>query len=413
MKKQFRGGFMSKFCLLCCLVYFASYITRINYSAVLVEMITDMNITRELGSIAVTGALITYGLGQITSGMLGDRFPPNLVIAVGQIGTSLINISVFFIPNIYVITVVWCFNGFFQSMLWPPLVRIMAEQLDEHNFLRTCVYVSAASSVAIIAIYLFAPMVIMLSGWRTVFIICGAIGLVTVTLWLAGTAKLKSPETSQFTSDKSNQQKVRFRAIASSGIALIMVAIILQGILRDGITTWMPTFINDVFNLGTSISIVTTVILPIFSIISISIASKLLGRIRHELKTSALLFGTALAAALLMIPAYSLGIVAVSALLMAVITGCMHGINLMLISRLPMSYKRFGKISTISGALNACTYIGAALSTYGFAVLSERFGWYFIIISWVVVCAAGTAVCIAVVPRWTRFIESDPHSRQS
>lgn len=60
--------------LLCCVVYFTSYLTRHNYAAALAEIVRSMGITKEQGSFAITGMFITYGLGQLLSGWLGDRF---------------------------------------------------------------------------------------------------------------------------------------------------------------------------------------------------------------------------------------------------------------------------------------------------------------------------------------------------
>jgi OPA family glycerol-3-phosphate transporter-like MFS transporter len=88
---------------------------------------------------------------------------------------------------------------------------------------------------------------------------------------------------------------------------------------------------------------------------------------------------------------------------MSLITAAMHGINLLLISRVPIYYARFGKISTVSGVLNAFTYIGSAASTYGFAVLSEKHGWYFTVGSWAVITFLGTVFCLVNVRRWKRF----------
>lgn len=88
---------------------------------------------------------------------------------------------------------------------------------------------------------------------------------------------------------------------------------------------------------------------------------------------------------------------------MASITGCMPGINLMLISHLPKFFVRFGRVSTISGMLNACTYIDSALSTYSFAVLSEQLGWYFTIVLWVIISAIGLGLCSMCIRRWDVF----------
>ena len=55
----------------------------------------------------------------------------------------------------------------------------------------------------------------------------------------------------------------------------IMIAIILQGMLRDGVTTWMPSYISETYNISNRISILTGVVLPIFGIICIQFATKL------------------------------------------------------------------------------------------------------------------------------------------
>ena len=404
------------FSFLCCLVYFTSYLTRINYAAILVEIIDDFSVSKEIGSIAVTGSFITYGLGQLFSGYLGDRIPPRTMITGGLLATSAVNLSMALLPGIRPMTVLWCFNGFFQAMLWPPLVRIMAENLEDRAYTRTCAMVSAAASAATILIYLCSPLLISLSGWRTVFVTSGSAGIVTAFLWLFATRRLTSSSPSSHIArigSANETGKVSFGQIASSGIFILMAVIILQGILRDGITTWMPIYIREVFSLGSASSILTTVILPIFSIMSVSVASFLHGKIRNEVLAAAILFGGGLFASLLMTIFFSSSVVA-AALLMAVITGCMHGVNLMLISRLPVNFVRYGKVSTISGVLNACTYVGSALSTYGFAVFSEQFGWKFIIWSWVGVCFLGTSLSLVSLKFWNRFMKSPDtiHSAQ-
>ncbi|MBQ2725309.1 MAG: MFS transporter [Clostridia bacterium] len=392
------------FCFLCCLVYFTSYLTRIDYAAVLVEIIEDLGITKSAASIAVTGSFITYGLGQLVSGYLGDKIAPRTLIAAGLCCTSATNLLMSVLPNITVMTVFWCFNGFFQAMLWPPLVRIMAENLDENTYSTASVSVSAAASVATIAVYLLSPLVILLSGWKLVFLICGSAGFITVILWLAGTRTLSPGASEKPVNPGSGAQTgaVSGKVLARSGIFIIMTGIILQGILRDGISTWMPTYISEVFDLGTHVSILTAVILPVFSIMSVSIGSAIQKKIGNEVKTAAILYGVSALSALIIIPFFSSSMI-VSALMMAIITGAMHGVNLMLISRLPVHFKRYGKVSTISGILNACTYVGSALSTYGFAHLSEAFGWYFIIISWAVIALLGTSVCAVCIRRWEAF----------
>lgn len=54
-------------------VYFVSYLTRINYAAVISAIIADEKISASYAAVAVTGAFVTYGAGQLVSGWLSDK----------------------------------------------------------------------------------------------------------------------------------------------------------------------------------------------------------------------------------------------------------------------------------------------------------------------------------------------------
>ena len=90
--------------------------------------------------------------------------------------------------------------------------------------------------------------------------------------------------------------------------------------------------------------------------------------------------------------------------LTAVLTGCMHGVNLMLISMLPPFFQKKGNISFISGLLNSFVYIGSAISTYGIALISERSGWGTTVFLWMLIAIAGTVICAGCLPGWKKFI---------
>lgn len=273
-----------KIIALCCLLYFTSYITRLNYAATLSEIIRSMGITKSMASLAVTGSFFTYALGQLISGPLGDHMPPEKCIFAGIAATSVTNLIIAATGNITLMTLLWCLNGFFQAMLWPPLVRIMAENLSEKDFQIASIRVNAAAAVGTIAVYLLVPICIRLGGWRLAFIIPGIFGLAIGGIWhhfsrlLINGKIIEKPIT-------KNTSEQPLRLIFISGSIPILWAIMLQGTLKDGLTTWMPSYINDIYHLGTAVSILTTAILPLFSIFSISLASTLNDHIKDELIT--------------------------------------------------------------------------------------------------------------------------------
>lgn len=399
-------------CLLCCLAYFMSYMTRLNYAACMVELQSALGIGKSMAGLPVTACFLSYGFGQIICGILGDKFKPQMMIFAGLLGACGCNLLVACCPRMEIIIPVWCANGFFQAMLWPPMVRIMAECLSMKWYQHSCVLVTMASSVATIMVYLFTPVCIQVSGWRAVFVLPAVLGLVAAVVWWFHTRKLTSDKEVEETAAKpgreeeknsqSGKKSLLVQLMTDAPLAVILVAIILQGTLRDGITTWMPVYMSENFGMSNASSILSAAALPIFSVFSVLFASVLLGRLKSEVFTAACLFGTGALAGAMMLAAFgSLPVVCI--VMMTLITGCAHGINLMLISRVPGRFTRYGKVSSVSGLLNSATYVGSSLSTYGFGAVAEACGWMPVVGIWIGICGAGMVLMLAVKKKWARF----------
>ena len=383
------------------ITYMISYITRINFGAVVSEMSEVTGFSKSMLSMSLTGSFITYGVGQILCGVLGDRISPKRMISIGLVMTICMNCLIPACQNPYQMLCVWCVNGFAQSFMWPPIVRMMSALLDADDYKRTVAKVSWGSSIGTILIYLISPLVLITVGWKGVFFGAAGLGVLMLVIWnwkavdiQAGEKTAKAPKGSA---------KILFTPL----VLCIMIPIILQGMLRDGITTWMPSFISESFHLGNEISILTGVLLPVFSITCFQVTTWLYRKkITNPLTCSAVLFVVGAVAALGLYFTCQTS-AAGSVVLSAVLTGSMHGVNLLLICMVPNCFARYGNISTVSGVLNACTYIGSAVSTYGIAALSEVVGWRSTIFLWFCVTIAGMAVCLLCARPWKKkFMEA-------
>lgn len=376
--------------LLMMAAYTVSYLTRINFGAVISEMVTAENLSKSALSLAVTGSFITYGAGQVISGFIGDKFQPKHLVFIGFFVSSAMNILIPLCGSTTAMVAVWCVNGFAQAFMWPPLVRLMTSTLNDSDYQRACLVVSWGSSFGTIIIYLISPAVISLADWRFVFFICAALGILMSILWI-----IKCPiiETEQ-KKIKSEKNTKGLSLLFNPVMLCVMLGIILQGSLRDGVTTWMPSFISETFNLSNEISILSGVILPIFGIISFQISSRLYRKcFKNPVTCAGIVFATGVvSAALLAVLSNKSAVGAI--ILSALLTACMHGVNLMLICMIPDHFSNTGKVSLISGTLNACTYIGSAISTYGTAVIAEKTSWNTTIIIWACIALLGTAVCL-------------------
>ena len=386
-------------------VYLISYITRINYGAVISEMVRDTGLSKAALSLALTGSFISYGIGQVVSGKLGDKFQPKNLIAAGLSVTVFMNLLIPVCTSPYQMLAVWSINGASQSFLWPPLVRLMTTVFTPEDYSKACVMTSWGSAGGTILIYLTTPLFITLWGWKSVFLISAACGIIMIAVWMKFCCKIEpQSENNEKSTDKKG--KSVFHILFMPVMLWIMLAIIIQGALRDGITTWMPSYISETYNLSTEIAILTNVILPLFSIICFQIAEFLYRKIfKNPLICAGVIFGIGAASAIFMV-IFSGSSAVLSIICSAVLTGCMHGVNLILICMLPTFFYKYGIVSTASGILNSCTYIGSAISTYTTAVLSETFGWNTALYIWIASAVLGTAVCLMCAKPWNRFAKS-------
>ena len=62
-----------------------------------------------------------------------------------------------------------------------------------------------------------------------------------------------------------------------------------------------------------------------------------------------------------------------------------------------------GNVSTVSGILNAATYVGSALSTYVFGAVAESSGWMTVVVLWGAAALAGTLLLVTGIRKWARF----------
>ncbi len=144
----------------CVAAYFVSYITRINYGTVLLEIVNSEGITKMSASMAVTGSFVTYGIGQLISGWLGDRIKPRYLMFIGLMVSAGMNVCVPLFSRPAAMLVFWCINGFAQALMWPPMVRLLSDYLDQDTYKKSCVWVGWGSSAGTIFLYLFAPVCI-------------------------------------------------------------------------------------------------------------------------------------------------------------------------------------------------------------------------------------------------------------
>ena len=314
-----------------------------------------------------------------------------------------------------IIVVLWGINGFAQAMLWPPIVKILSAHLNHEQYVTANLIVTAAAHVATILLYLFVPICLEFMSWEAVFFISASVSVFALLIFVIALGFVlprEAPVKVEKKEEKVSSGEPIFAIFRKTGVIPIFVCIIACGFLRDGIETWLPTLYSEAFGRGASESILVSVILPVFSILSVMLI-KILHKnslFNNEASGTAALFFLAV---LLCVPlAFFISVQAVwaravSLVLTALVCSAMHGINFLLISCLPGRFARFGRASTVSGITNSFIYIGAAAATYGIALISDYLGWTVTIITWIAIALLGAVMAVPAFRRYTAFISDE------
>ena len=395
---------------LCWIGYVAALLGRFNYAAVMAEMIYSEHISMAQAGLVLTAFFAAYGIGQPICGVMGDKFSAKKLHLLGFILSITANILMGLRPSAQAMIFIWFFNGFSQAMLWPATVKLLSGNLSYLQSKKAMINIAPSVPIGTILTYLTTSVTITFLSWRAVFFIAASVMCVTAVLCYFGFGSLEKHLATYgryVSSSKDNvYKKTSFlNLFISSGLVFTAMAVIMQGALRDGITTWAPALIDAHLNLELTWAVLITSAIPLFGVLG-AYGAFFINRkwLRNEIKTSALLFG--IAATLLIVLAAGAG--GISFLLAIIIAGgVMHGVNTMLISLVPLHFAKAGKASTMTGVMNFFTYVGSGLSGAGIGILTANFGWVIAIGLWSVLAGIGLIVCLLCAKKWNRFVEAN------
>ena len=401
--------------LLCWLAYFATYVCRLNYSAVMPELLADGYSESRLGTV-LSAFLVCYGLGQIVSGWCSDKFSSRSMIFLGLLLSGTSNIAVcFFGGNYTALLLLWMFNSVVQSMVWSPLLHIAGEWLNPDDRRLFGYNIATTSPAGTIVGYGIALLVLLVLPWKYVFLCCGALTATAAFVWWFGTGRVlsKMPRAVEVeqteAATKRTETVVPMRPLvgmmATAGVLLMLIPIVMQGTLKDSVTNWIPTFLSGSFEMSTSLSLALTMILPLINVLGSYAAKAVERRLHNELYTAAVFFGIA-GVCLTVLALGGYRFVPVAVVCLAGVTSSMVAVNVMYITMVPLRFARFGRTGTVGGILDAVAYIGSgALGLVpGFILEHTDNSWMVMFIIWVALALIAIAVTLLCNRFWKKFI---------
>lgn len=392
-----------KLFVLCWIVYCTSYLGRLNYSSAMPLMISEgIFDTSGAGFISML-YFFAYGIGQMVNGFIGDHVNPKKMIFNGLFFSGVSNMAMGLCRHFWVMAVLWGINGYFQAMIWAPIIRIFAEMMDEKNKINSSVNIVTSQLIGTLLSYLLSAAVLAVFPWTGVFAAAAVILLGASFLWMNGFAEIcthaQCPAAEvQEEKQKEKKQIVSFKTLLlTSGMTSMCIPVMVHGMLKDGVIAWVPAYISESFTVSASFSILLTTVLPVINLSGAYIARFVYVRVRESVaKSVSIFFGIA---ALALLCLYQMGQISpiLSVIFLAVITASMMAVNTLVVNIYPLRFHKYGRVSGVSGFLNALAYLGTAVSTYAIGVLVQYKGWQTTIFVWLSVTAvAGTLSVLAI-----------------
>ena len=408
-------GFMS---------YVVLYFGRLNYSAAMASVIAGGSMTREAAAALSTAFYVAYGSGTFINGFLGDRLSPFNMIGRGILLSGAMNLVMGAAlggawPYITLV-IIWAANGFVQSSVWSPLIRIISTILPEEQRAPACSNILITTAVGTFGSYILSTVLLRGGGFVSLFIVPGFILLAFGTAWFfmtrpivsrtlriseSDSGEAVSAQAAKNTADGGTAKKWALLPLfISSGVAAMLLPVSVMSMINNGVSNWTPTIITEMFLYEPSMAVLLTALLPFGNIFGAVVSHIVISRwLRNEIKASVFFFGAAFVILCVM---FLLGEnnVVVMIVCLALVSALMVANSNIYVSFIPSSFGKFGRAATVAGIVNATANLFGSLSSVMIGYVTGIFsGWRVMFGIWVVMCAAGIVFCFFIISRWQRF----------
>lgn len=384
--------------------YTAAYISRTNLSPALDAIQTDFALSATQAGLLPTLFAIPYALGQVVNGTLADRFRPRSFITVGLLGSAVVNVLFSTVTAYPLLLLLWCVNGCFQSMIWTPIVRVMATEYQESIRPRAMFTISMTLIVGYLVAWAVSGFLTSLISWRWAF---RTAGLITGTLGIGcfialGDAQSKPGEEEARPTAEPTRRVSPAQLVLGTDLLFLLAGCVFNGYVRDSIMNWAPKMLVDTQGIDLSSALGVALIIPIINFLGIQFGKTLYKKQGQRVRTTCVwLLGLCAAFSLILTLGYQVSPL-ICTLLLGLCSAMSYGINPLLTSFLPMDYHALGRVGMAAGLIDALIYVGSAFSGFFAGFLHDSLGWPAVFASWTLFSLIGVVMFRAAMKkRWT------------
>lgn len=391
---------------LCSVSYLAVYIARNVLSAVNPQIIAAGVFGSEEETTAFIGRVssvyfITYAFGQLINGYIGDRIKTRYMISFGLALAGVTNLLFAKLAHTPMVALCsYAMTGFFLAMIYGPMTKVVAENVDP-------LYAPRCSLGYTFASFFGSPVAGLLAAWlawQQVFEVSSSmlfvmsVGVFCFFLYYEKKGIVRYGQYKIKTAGKGGGIRllIRHRIISFALVAA------LTGIVRTAVVFWLPTYISQ--HLGFSpeksamLFTVSTFVLSMTAFVAIFVYERVLKYNMDRTFQLAFTLATVFFLAVYFVRHPMANLVLMVLALMS------NGMaSSMLWSRYCPGLRDTGMVSGATGFLDFTSYMAASVSSTLFADAVSTIGWGNLVLVW-----AGLMVCgFAVMMPWRKLLKNN------
>lgn len=374
---------------LCSVSYFAVYIARNILGAVTPFMAKDGIKEAYIGDISAL-FLLFYACGQLINGFIGDKIKAKWMISFGLLGAGAINaIFPFIVKMSAVAPVVYGMAGFFLSMIYGPMTKVVSENTEP-------IYATRCSLGYTFASFFGSPAAGLLAAfftWKIVFGVGSAVLFIMSMLAIVFFSLFEKKGFVKYGQFKTQEKGLKnIKVLFKRQIVKFSLVSILTGVVRTSVVFWLPTYIAQYlkFPETTAVTIFSaaTLVISFTTFVAIFVYEHI-GRDMDRTVLVMFISSVVFFTLTYFVQAKILNIICIVLAIMS-----SNGAATMLWSRYCPSLRDTGMVSSATGFLDFLSYMAAAAANVIFANAATTIGWGNLILVWLGIVLVGVVVAL-------------------
>jgi len=373
----------------CSLSYLAVYIARNILGAVSPQMEADGTFTKESIGMLSSIYFTCYAVGQLINGMIGEKIKGKYMISMGLI---LASICTFLLPplsgSLWVTYAVYGATGFFLSMIYAPMTKVVAENTEPIHATRCSLgYTFASFFGSPVAGVLAAIMI-----WPLVFFTSGGIlaimGVVCFTVFTV----FEKKGLIRYGQYKPVKNTNNIGVLIQHRIIKFTLISVLTGIVRTSVVFWLTTYFSEYLGYDPDMAAVIFTAATFVISASAFLAIYVYERLGRNMDKTILIAFCVSAVSFLLVFFIRQPVANVALIVLAILANnCAAS---MLWSRYCPSLRDTGMVSSATGFLDFMSYMAASVSSSLFANAVGAIGWGNLILIWAGLMGIGVIVAL-------------------